>query len=102
MYELIIVAVISTVSKNIINVIKMLTEKRAEAGWLVLSGVAGGFIVWVIDFDINIFKSMGVETTTWVSIVNGVMIGLMGQDFYKIMKIIERKTPLKGTLISDK
>ncbi|MFQ5965041.1 MAG: hypothetical protein ACE5KZ_12255 [Candidatus Scalinduaceae bacterium] len=97
MSELIIVAVITTVSKNIVNVIKMLTKKakRADAGWLVLSGVAGGLIVWAIGLNINIFQPIGVGTTPWISTVNGVLIGLMGQDFYKIMKIIQRNTPPK-------
>lgn len=85
---------ISIVSKNIVNVIKMLTVKAQalDAVWLLLSGVFGGLIVWALDFQVNIFSFMGVETTTRISIVSGVLVGLMGQDVYKIMKLIQEKT----------
>jgi hypothetical protein len=77
-----------------VNVIKMLTVKaqRLDAVWLLLSGVFGGLIVWALDFQVNIFSFMGVDTTTRISIVSGVLVGLMGQDAYKIMKLIQEKT----------
>jgi len=48
--------------------------------------------VWALDFQLNIFSFIGVETTTRISIVSGVLVGLMGQDVYKIMKLIQEKT----------
>jgi len=89
-----VILAISIVAKNIVNVIKMLTVKaqRLSAVWLLLSGVFGGLIVWALDFQVNIFSFMGVETTTRISIVSGVLVGLMGQDVYKIMKLIQEKT----------
>jgi len=89
-----VILAISIVSKNIVNVIKMLTVKAQRLGavWLLLSGVFGGLIVWALDFQVNIFSFMGVETTTRISIVSGVLVGLMGQDVYKIMKLIQEKT----------
>ncbi len=89
-----VILAISIVAKNIVNVIKMLTVKAQRLGavWLLLSGVFGGLIVWALDFQVNIFSFMGVETTTRISIVSGVLVGLMGQDVYKIMKLIQEKT----------
>lgn len=89
-----VILAISIVAKNIVNVIKMLTvtAQRLDAVWLLLSGVFGGLIVWALDFQVNIFSFMGVETTTRISIVSGVLVGLMGQDVYKIMKLIQEKT----------
>jgi hypothetical protein len=89
-----VILVISIVAKNIVNVIKMLTVKAQalDAVWLLLSGVFGGLIVWALEFQVNIFSFMGVETTTRISIVSGVLVGLMGQDVYKIMKLIQEKT----------
>lgn len=48
--------------------------------------------MWALDFQLNIFSFIGVETTTRISIVSGVLVGLMGQDVYKIMKLIQEKT----------
>ena len=89
-----VILAISIVAKNIVNVIKMLTVKaqRLSAVWLLLSGVFGGLIVWALDFQVNIFSFMGVVTTTRVSIVSGILVGLLGQDVYKIMKLIQEKT----------
>ena len=89
-----VILAVSIVAKNIVNVIKMLTVKAQRLGavWLLLSGVFGGLIVWALDFQVNIFSFMGVETTTRISIVSGVLVGLMGQDVYKIMKLIQEKT----------
>ncbi len=89
-----VILAISIAAKNIVNVIKMLTVKAQRLGavWLLLSGVFGGLIVWALDFQVNIFSFMGVETTTRISIVSGVLVGLMGQDVYKIMKLIQEKT----------
>ncbi len=89
-----VILAISIVAKNIVNVIKMLTVKAQRLGavWLLLSGVFGGIIVWALEFQVNIFSFMGVETTTRISIVSGVLVGLMGQDVYKIMKLIQEKT----------
>ena len=89
-----VILAISIVAKNIVNVIKMLTVKAQRLGavWLLLSGVFGGLIVWALDFQVNIFSFMGVETTTRISIVSGILVGLMGQDVYKIMKLIQEKT----------
>ena len=89
-----VILVVSIVAKNIVNVIKMLTVKAQalDAVWLLLSGVFGGLIVWALEFQVNIFSFMGVETTTRISIVSGVLVGLMGQDVYKIMKLIQEKT----------
>lgn len=89
-----VILAISIVAKNIVNVIKMLTVKAQalDAVWLLLSGVFGGLIVWALEFQVNIFSFMGVETTTRISIVSGVLVGLMGQDVYKIMKLIQEKT----------
>jgi len=89
-----VILAISIVAKNIVNVIKMLTVKAQRLGavWLLLSGVFGGLIVWALDFQVNIFSFMGVETTTRISIVSSVLVGLMGQDVYKIMKLIQEKT----------
>ena len=89
-----IILAVSIVAKNIVNVIKMLTVKAQRLGavWLLLSGVFGGVIVWALDFQLNIFSFMGVETTNRISIVSGVLVGLMGQDVFKIMKLIQEKT----------
>ena len=89
-----VILAISIVTKNIVNVIKMLTVKAQRLGavWLLLSGVFGGLIVWALDFQLNIFIFMDVATTTRVSVVSGVLVGLMGQDVYKIMKLIQEKT----------
>lgn len=89
-----VILAITIVAKNIVNVIKMLTVKaqRLDAAWLLLSGVFGGLIVWALDFQVNIFSFLGVDTTTRISIVSGVLVGLMGQDAYKIMKLIQEKT----------
>jgi hypothetical protein len=95
MSELVIASVMGIVGKNIVNLIKMLTVKKQplDAFWLVLSAVVIGAIVGIFGLEINIFKGMGVETTTTVSVTNGVLLGLTGQDFYKIMKLIQKKTP---------
>ena len=74
-----------------------ITKQRLDAVFLLLSGVFGGLIVWTLHFDVNIFKFLGVDTTTWISVVNGTLIGLMGQDFFKIMKLIQQKTPKART-----
>jgi len=89
-----VILAVSIVAKNIVNVIKMLTVKAQalDAAWLLLSGVFGGLIVWALDFKMNIFDFMGVVTTTRVSIVSGVLVGLLGQDVYKIMKLVQEKT----------
>ncbi len=89
-----VIAAISIVAKNIVNVIKMLTvtAQRLDAIWALLSGVFGGVIVWALDFQVNIFSYVGVEPSTKVSIVSGVLIGLLGQDAYKIAKLIAEKT----------
>ncbi len=89
-----VIAAISIVAKNIVNVIKMLTvtAQRLDAIWMLLSGVFGGVIVWALDFQVNIFTSLEVPTTTKVSVVSGVLIGLLGQDAYKIAKLIGEKT----------
>ena len=89
-----VIVAISIVAKNLVNVIKMLADsaQRLNAVWLLLSGVFGGVIVWAIDFQVNIFSYVGVEPSTKVSIVSGVLIGLMGQDAYKIAKLIGEKT----------
>jgi hypothetical protein len=95
MSELVTVSVVAIVGKNIVNFIKMLTIKnqRLDAFWLVLSGLVMGAIAWILGLEINIFKGMGVETSTLVSVANGVLLGLMGQDFFKIMKYVQMKTP---------
>ena len=95
MSELVIVSILAIVGKNIVNFIKMLTVKkqRLDACWLVLSGVIMGLIVWILGLPINVFKVIGVETSTVVSVTNGVLLGLMGQDFFKIMKLVQQKTP---------
>ena len=89
-----VIVAISIVAKNIVNVIKMLTvtAQRLDAVWLLLSGVFGGVIVWALDFQVNIFTFLEVPTTTKVSVVSGVLIGLLGQDAYKIAKLIGEKT----------
>lgn len=89
-----VIAAISIVAKNIVNVIKMLTvtAQRLDAIWMLLSGVFGGVIVWALDFQVNIFTFLEVPTTTKVSVVSGVLIGLLGQDAYKIAKLIGEKT----------
>ena len=95
MSELVAVYVVAIVGKNIVNFIKMLTVKnqRLDAFWLLLSGLVMGSIAWILGLEINIFKGMGVETSTLVSVANGVLLGLMGQDFFKIMKYVQQKTP---------
>ena len=100
MAELSVMLAIGVVSKNIVNVIKMAIskeEKKRNILWLILSGVFGVLIGWVL-FDagvgINIFKiiSEEVRTTLSISMLSGGIVGLVGQDIYKIMKLIGVKT----------
>lgn len=92
MPELVAVGVIAIVCKNIVNVIKMFKDQLIDALAVIGSGVAGLLLVWVLNLDINIFQNVGVQTTQAVCMVNGALIGFMGQDFYKLMKLIQRKT----------
>lgn len=98
MAEFTVILVIAGVSKNIVNVIKMMIFKEKLGGmWLILSGVFGVLIGWVLfdaGVEINIFKiiSEEVRTTLSISMLSGGIIGLVGQDIYKIMKLIGEKT----------
>lgn len=100
MAELSVMLAIGVVSKNIVNVIKMAIskeEKKRNILWLILSGVFGVLIGWVLfeaGVEINIFKiiSEEVQTTPGIAMLSGGMIGLVGQDIYKIMKLIGVKT----------
>ena len=95
MSEAVVILLLSTVAKNIVNVVKMLADaaQRVDAVWLLLTGVAGGGMIYFSGVEINVFKFMGVNTTPGISVFNGVLIGLFGQDLYKVMKLVQQKTP---------
>lgn len=104
MSEFTVKLAIGVVSKNIVNVIKMMIFKeKRNAMWLILSGVFGVLIGWVL-FDagvgINIFKIISEEVTTTlgISMLSGGIVGLVGQDIYKVMKLVgEKAAQIKGT-----
>ena len=71
----------------------MFKDQLLGAVAVVSSGVIGALLVLLLNLDINIFASVGVVTTQTVCVANGALIGFMGQDFYKLMKLVQQKTP---------
>jgi uncharacterized membrane protein len=85
------------VCKNIVNVIKMTVGKeKLGAIKLVLSGAFGVLIAWLLfgsGVKLNIFAMISekVQSSLGIALFSGGLVGLVGQDFYKLMKLTGMK-----------
>jgi len=96
MAEFSIILFMGIVCKNIVNVIKMMRKEKLNALYLVLSGVFGVLIAWLLfgaGVKINVFEiiSKEVESNLSIALLSGGIVGLVGQDIYKIMKLVGEK-----------